>query len=140
MKKINVGVVGATGVVGETFMQLMTEREFPVGELRLFASQNSLGQIKKFKNQDIPLRVLGEGCFKGLDLVFFSSGDDISRDWAPRAVQDGAFAVDNSGAFRMNPEIHLVVPEINGDLLPKAGSPAIIANPNCSTIQLVMAV
>ncbi len=138
--KINIGVVGATGVVGETFMQLLDEREFPVGELRLFASQNSLGQMREYGGKEIPLQVLSDGCFKGLDLVFFSSGDDISRDWAPRAVADGAFAVDNSAAFRMNPEIHLVVPEINGDLLPKPGNPAIIANPNCSTIQLVMAV
>jgi aspartate-semialdehyde dehydrogenase len=139
MKQINVGVVGATGVVGETFMQLLEEREFPVGELRLFASANSLGQTREFGGKTWPLQVLTDGCFKGLDLVFFSSGDDISKEWAPRAVADGAFAVDNSGAFRMNPEIHLVVPEINGDLLPKPGSPAVIANPNCSTIQLVMA-
>ena len=140
MNKINVGVVGATGVVGETFIQLLEEREFPVGELRLFTSQNSLGQTRKFDDKEVSIQTLTDGCFKGLDLVFFSSGDDISRDWAPKAVADGAFAVDNSAAFRMNPEIHLVVPEINGDLLPKPGKPAVIANPNCSTIQLVMAV
>jgi len=82
---------------------------------------------------------LKEGCFDGLDLVFFSSGDDISAEWAPKAVKAGAFAVDNSAAFRMNASYPLVVPEVNGDLLPKPGSPTIIANPNCSTIQLVVA-
>lgn len=139
MEKVNVGVVGATGVVGETFMQLLEERDFPVGELRLFASANSLGMTRKFNDVDVPMQVLKDGCFDGLHLVFFSSGDDISRDWAPKAVAAGAYAVDNSAAFRMNAEIDLVVPEINGDLL-KKGKPAIIANPNCSTIQLVAAV
>ncbi len=136
---IRVGVVGATGVVGETFMSLLEERDFPVSELRLFASENSQGQVRQFKDAEINIQTLQEGCFANLDLVFFSSGDDISKTWAPKAVDAGAFAVDNSGAFRMNPEVVLVVPEINGDLIPKRGQPAIIANPNCSTIQLVMA-
>lgn len=139
MSRISVGVVGATGVVGETFMNLLQERGFPVAELRLFASKSSLGQTRKFNGQEVPLRVLEDGCFKGLGLVFFSSGDDISKEWAPKAVADGAFAVDNSAAFRMNPEVALVVPEINSDLLPRKDTPAIIANPNCSTIQLVVA-
>jgi aspartate-semialdehyde dehydrogenase len=147
MKKINVGVVGATGVVGETFLNLIEEREFPIGELRLFASEASEGQTRTCAEKKWPIQVLKnspEGnCFAGLDLVFFSSGDDISRDWAPLAVQAGAVAVDNSAAFRMNPDFHLVVPEVNGDLLPKSkengGKPTIIANPNCSTIQLVVA-
>lgn len=143
---LNVGVVGATGMVGEVFLQLLVERRFPVKSLKLFASQNSLGQTREFNGQKIPLEILSEGCFRGLDLVFFSSGDDISKEWAPKAVRDGAYAVDNSAAFRMNPEVSLVVPEVNGDLL-TAGSkvqaqklqPQIIANPNCSTIQLVVA-
>lgn len=139
MKDLNVGVVGATGVVGEEFQKLLIQRDFPVGELRLFASDRSAGTKMNFRDKKIELRTLSAGCFKGLDLVFFSSGDDISLEWAPRAVQDGAFAIDNSGAFRMKEDIHLVVPEVNGDLLPKPGKPAIIANPNCSTIQLVMA-
>ncbi len=134
-----VGVVGATGVVGETFMSLLEERDFPLGELRLFASETSQGQVRKFKDSEISILTLQEDCFADLDLVFFSSGDDISKTWAPQAVAAGAFAIDNSGAFRMNPEVALVVPEINGDLIPKRGQPAIIANPNCSTIQLVMA-
>jgi aspartate-semialdehyde dehydrogenase len=142
LKKINVGVVGATGVVGETFLSILEEREFPVGELRLFASENSQGMKRRFHDQEIPVQTLAEGVFNGLDLVFFSSGDDISAKWAPKAVAAGAFAVDNSAAFRMNPEVQLSVPEVNGDLLPKAlagANPIIIANPNCSTIQLVVA-
>lgn len=145
-RKINVGVVGATGVVGETFLNLLEEREFPVGELRLFASEASAGQKRTYNDQDIAIRTLSEGAFDGLHLVFFSSGDEISREWAPKAVAAGAFAVDNSGAFRMNAEIKLVVPEVNGDLLPKVAPDGrdtaraeIIANPNCSTIQLVVA-
>jgi aspartate-semialdehyde dehydrogenase len=139
LKKLNIGVVGATGVVGETFLLTLEDRGFPVGELRLFASENSQGLSKNFAGQAVAVQTLKEGCFQGLDLVFFSSGDDISREWAPKAVSAGAFAVDNSAAFRMNSEVALVVPEVNADLLPRPGHPAIIANPNCSTIQLAVA-
>ena len=139
MKTINVGVVGATGAVGEVFLELLEERDFPVGELRLFASEQSSGRSLKCKGAEYPVSGLSEGCFDGLDLVFFSSGDEISLEWAPKAVKSGAMAVDNSASFRMNSDFPLVVPEVNGDLLPKRGSPTIIANPNCSTIQLVVA-
>jgi aspartate-semialdehyde dehydrogenase len=136
---LNVGIVGATGMVGEVFLELLSERNFPVEDLRLFASENSKGQTRDFKNKKIPVQVLAEGCFKGLDLVFFSSGDDISKEWAPKAVADGAYAIDNSGAFRMHDGTSLVVPEVNGHLLEQPRSARIIANPNCSTIQLVVA-
>ncbi len=138
-RPINTGIVGATGMVGEVFLQLLNERKFPVGELRLFASERSAGATRKFNGKDLALAQLSPGCFKGLDLVFFSSGDDISKEWGPRAVADGAFAVDNSAAYRMSEAHALVVPEVNGDILPKPGQPALIANPNCSTIQLVLA-
>jgi aspartate-semialdehyde dehydrogenase len=141
--QIHVGVVGATGVVGETFLNLIEERNFPAGEIRLFASENSLGQKRVCLDREIAIQTLQEGCFDGLDLVFFSSGDPISKEWAPKAMKAGAIAVDNSAAFRMDPAFPLVVPEVNGDLLPKRGQknyqPTIIANPNCSTIQLVVA-
>jgi len=137
-RSLNVGIVGATGVVGEVFLQLLQERHFPVGKLKLFASDRSAGQTRKFKHEDIKVETLSEGCFKTLDLVFFSSGDDISKEWAPRAEKEGAVAVDNSAAFRMAADRLLVVPEVNGHLLPK-NQPTIIANPNCSTIQLVVA-
>ena len=139
MKRISIGIVGATGVVGETFLGLLEERDFPVGDLRLFASENSQGLTRRYRGREIPVQTLKTGCFDGLELVFFSSGDEISLEWAPQAVKSGAFAVDNSASFRMSNEYPLVVPEVNGDLLPKAGHPTIIANPNCSTIQLVVA-
>lgn len=141
MKKqsLKVGVVGATGMVGTSFMQTLEQRKFPVAELRPFASDSSVGKKIKLQGKEYSVQSLKPGCFEGLDLVFFSSGDDISKEWAPQAVQSGAWAVDNSAAFRMDPNISLVVPEVNGDLLDGAKSPQIIANPNCSTIQLVVA-
>lgn len=138
-RKLKVGVVGATGMVGQTFMNILAERDFPIAELRPFASENSLGKKIELQGQSWPVQVLHEGCFAGLDLVFFSSGDDISKEWAPKAVQAGAFAIDNSAAFRMDPNTVLIVPEVNGHLVNKDSAPQIIANPNCSTIQLVVA-
>ena len=140
MKKLNVGVVGATGVVGETFITLLQERKFPVADLRLFASQVSKGMTRTLNGQEYPISTLGPNCFKGLDIVFFSAGEDISKTWAPQAVESGAFAIDNSAAFRMDERFDLVVPEVNGDLLDAYHQkPTIVANPNCSSIQLVVA-
>jgi aspartate-semialdehyde dehydrogenase len=140
MKALNIGVVGATGMVGTTFMNILEETRFPVKSLRPFASEKSLGQSIDLQGKKYPLEILKKGCFDGLDLVFFSSGDDISAEWAPQAAASGAFAVDNSAAFRMDPGTALVVPEVNGDLLDAMkGKPQIIANPNCTTIQLVVA-
>jgi aspartate-semialdehyde dehydrogenase len=136
--KIDIGIVGATGMVGEVFLELLSEKNFPVGKLKLFASEKSAGLTRQFKGKDIAVETLSEGCFNGLQLVFFSSGDDISKEWAPRAVAAGAHAVDNSAAFRMDPEKLLIVPEVNGHLLDDLKSPTLIANPNCSTIQLVV--
>ncbi len=138
-RKLKVGVVGATGMVGQTFMNILAERDFPISELRPFASENSLGKKIELQGTAWPVQVLKEGCFDGLDLVFFSSGDDISKEWAPKAVKSGAFAVDNSAAFRMDPNTVLIVPEVNGHLINKDSKPQVIANPNCSTIQLVVA-
>lgn len=138
-RKLKVGVVGATGMVGQTFMNILAERDFPIAELRPFASENSLGKKIELQGTAWPVQVLKEGCFDGLDLVFFSSGDDISAEWAPKAVKAGAFAVDNSAAFRMDPNTVLIVPEVNGHLINKDSKPQVIANPNCSTIQLVVA-
>ncbi len=138
-RKLKVGVVGATGMVGQTFMKLLEQRAFPIAELRPFASENSLGKKIDLQGQSWACQTLKPACFDGLDLVFFSSGDDISKEWAPLAVKAGAFAVDNSAAFRMDPNTVLVVPEVNGNLVNKDSKPQIIANPNCSTIQLVVA-
>ena len=141
-RALKVGVVGATGMVGQSFMETLEQRRFPVESLRPFASEASLGKSVALQGRSYPIEILRPNCFEGLDLVFFSSGDDISKEWAPLAVKAGAWAVDNSGAFRMNQEISLVVPEVNGHLVDVSSplqSPQIIANPNCSTIQLVMA-
>src|SRR5687768_11402804 len=118
-RKLKVGVVGATGMVGQTFMNILAERDFPIQELRPFASENSLGKRVDLQGQAWPVQVLKEGCFDGLDLVFFSSGDDISKEWAPKAVKAAAFAVDNSAAYRMDPNTVLIVPEVNGHLIGK---------------------
>ena len=135
---MNIGVVGATGMVGEVFMKILGESRLRVKNLRPFASDKSAGQKISACNREWTVETLKPNCFSGLDLVFFSSGDDISKTWAPQAVESGAFAVDNSAAFRMDPRFPLIVPEVNGDLLKKIRQPTIIANPNCSTIQLVV--
>lgn len=138
-RPLKVGVVGATGMVGQSFMSTLEQRKFPVAELRPFASEQSLGKSITLFGKSYPIQILKPGAFDGLDVVFFSSGDDISKDWAPQAVQSGAWVIDNSAAFRMDPTVALVVPEVNGHLLDPAKGPQIIANPNCSTIQLVVA-
>lgn len=141
-RSLRIGVVGATGMVGQSFMETLEQRRFPVELLRPFASEASLGKQITLQGKSYPIEILKPGCFESLDLVFFSSGDDISKEWAPQAVKSGAWAVDNSGAFRMDQKISLVVPEVNGHLLDfdqPMLNPQIIANPNCSTIQLVVA-
>jgi len=139
-KGLKVGVVGATGMVGTAFMDLLNERKFPLQDLRPFASEKSVGQSVTVQGRSFGVQLLRPGCFDGLDLVFFSSGDEISLEWAPLAVKAGAFAVDNSAAFRMDATKILCVPEVNGDLLDAQKKiPQIIANPNCTTIQLVVA-
>lgn len=136
---MNIGIVGATGMVGGVFLELLKERNFPVTSIKPFGSAKSLGKEINYNNKNWPLEVLKEGCFDGLDLVFFSSGDDISLEWGPKAAKAGALVVDNSAAFRMDPNTPLIVPEININEIPKSENPGVIANPNCSTIQLVVA-
>ncbi len=134
----NIGVVGATGMVGNAFIKVLEQRKFPVAQMKLFASAKSKGTKLQFCNESIETRVLEEGCFNGLDIVFFSSGNANSQQWAPIAVQEGAYAIDNSSAFRMDPQVSLIVPEVNGYLLKQETTPVLIANPNCSTIQMVL--
>lgn len=137
-RKLKVGVVGATGMVGQTFLNLIDQRNFPLEELRPFASENSVGKAVICNLKSWPSQALKPGCFDGLDVVFVATGDDLSREWSPLAVKAGAFVIDNSAAFRMDPRAELVVPEINLKNVDK-NKPQIIANPNCTTIQLVMA-
>ncbi len=136
MREPDVAIVGATGMVGQEFIRILEERDFPLGRLRLLASERSRGRSLEFRGEDIPVRVLGEDSFEGIDIALFSAGGSISREYAPEAVRSGAVVVDNSSAWRMEPEVPLVVPEVNpGDAFKHKG---IIANPNCSTIQMVV--
>lgn len=137
-EKFTVAVVGATGMVGREFIEILQQRKFPTAELRLFAKE-SAGSVVTFEGKNITVKELTVGCFKGCHVAFFSAGADTSKEWGPIAVKEGAFVVDNSSAFRMHKEIALVVPEVNSHRIPKPGYPTIIANPNCSTIQLVVA-
>jgi aspartate-semialdehyde dehydrogenase len=133
-----VGVVGATGAVGRTMVEVLEKSEVPVSELRLFASERSAGQTLTFKGVQVKVEVLTEEAMReGFDYLLFSAGSDVSRRYAPIATQAGTTVIDNSSAFRMVPEIPLVVPEINGKLL--KGYHGIVSNPNCSTIQMVLA-
>ena len=135
---MKVGIVGASGVVGRAFLQLIQERNFPISHLKLFAGSRNVGKQLSFRAKQLPLDPLSESSFHGMDLVFFSAGEDISSEWAPKAVEAGAVVIDNSATFRMQADIPLVVPEINISSISK-NKAGIIANPNCSTIQLVLA-
>ncbi len=135
--KYNVAVVGATGAVGKEIIQVLEERKFPVRSLRLFASERSAGETLTFLNQDHTVELLQENIFNGIDIAIFSAGEKISLKFAPIAVKAGTVVIDNSSAFRMSPDVPLVVPEVNPDAVMKHNG--IIANPNCSTIQMVVA-
>jgi aspartate-semialdehyde dehydrogenase len=138
-RRYNVAVAGATGAVGAEFLQLLEERagSFPLGDLTLLASSRSAGKTIRFGGWDVPIRELTADSFRGVDIAFFSAGGGPSRQFAPAAVAAGAVVIDNSSAYRMDPEVPLVVPEVNGeDALQHHG---IIANPNCAAILLLMA-
>ena len=137
MSSKSVAVVGATGAVGQEMLDVLEARDFPLSGIRPLASERSAGKTVQFKGEDLPVEVLGPDSFSGIDLALFSAGASISREYAPLAVDSGAVVVDNSSAFRMDPEIPLVVPEVNSSAI--AGHQGIIANPNCSTIIMVVA-
>ena len=132
-----VAIAGATGAVGREFAAVLGQREFPVKSLRLLASPSSAGTRLPFRGEEITVEALGEGSFDGVEIALFSAGGPVSRQYAPLAAKAGAVVVDNSSAFRMQPGVPLVVPEINPDAL--AGHAGIVANPNCSTILFLMA-
>jgi len=136
-RALTVAVVGATGVVGQEFLRILEERAFPVKRLVALASKRSVGRHVTFAGEEVAVEDLDETDFGGVDVAFFSAGGDRSLEHAPRAAQAGALVVDNSSAFRMDPDVPLVVPQVNAHrALEHRG---IIANPNCSTILLVMA-
>lgn len=134
--KYAVGVIGATGLIGGKFIKVLENRKFPVGEFRPFASAKNAGKTIFAFNENLKLRLLRDGCFDGLDFVFFCAGRDVSLRYAPAAAAAGAIVVDNSSAFRREKDIPLVVPEINFGEITSADR--LISNPNCSTIQAVL--
>lgn len=137
-------IVGATGAVGREMLSVMEEHNLPVARLKLLASERSAGTELEFKGQSITVEVLNADSFEGVDIALFSAGGSISKEFGPIAAQAGAIVIDNSSAFRMEPDVLLAVPEVNGDLVRERvsgldkGQGLIIANPNCSTIQLVV--
>jgi len=135
----NVAVVGATGLVGAEILNLLVERKFPVAEVRPLASARSEGETVSFGERPLRVRKLDENSFAGIDLALFSAGGAISLQYAPIAAQAGAVVVDNTAAFRYEDDVPLVVPEVNPDALADYGRRNIVANPNCSTIQMVVA-
>jgi aspartate-semialdehyde dehydrogenase len=137
MKAYKVAIVGATGMVGQEFIKVLEQRNFPVESIDLLASDRSAGKKLFFNHQEIEVKETTPESFKGIDIALFSAGADISRYFSPIAAQSGAVVVDNSAAWRMDPRVPLVVPEINVEDIRK--HQGIIANPNCSTIQMAVA-
>ncbi|MDQ1273002.1 MAG: aspartate-semialdehyde dehydrogenase [Planctomycetota bacterium] len=134
---VNVAVVGATGAVGEEFIRILESRNFPVQELRLLASKRSAGKKMRFRGAEHTVQELTKHSFQGIKIALFSAGASISREYVPYAIESGAVCVDNSSAFRMDDDVPLVVPEVNPQEIAKHHG--VIANPNCSTIQMVVA-
>jgi aspartate-semialdehyde dehydrogenase len=138
-KKYNVAIAGATGAVGGAMLDVLERRNFPIKELRLLASERSVGKKLVFRGKEIEVQLLSKDAFAGIDIALFSAGATRSLDYAPAAAAAGAVVVDNSSAYRMDPEIPLVVPEVNPHAIAQYTKRGIIANPNCSTIQMLVA-
>jgi len=136
LKNYNIAVVGATGLVGREMLKIFKERNFPINTLRLFASSRSAGKKLEFLGKDIIVEEVEENSFKNIDIALFSAGSSAAEEIAPLVTKNGGVVIDNSSAFRMNKDVPLVVPEVNGSILTDKVS--IIANPNCSTIQMVV--
>ncbi|MDH7500324.1 MAG: aspartate-semialdehyde dehydrogenase, partial [candidate division NC10 bacterium] len=131
-----VAVAGATGAVGEVMIRILQERNFPVRSLRLLASERSVGKELEFKGERIRVEQMTASSFAGIDIALFSAGASRSKEFCPAAVKAGAVVIDNSSAFRMEPDVPLVVPEVNPEAIGK--HKGIIANPNCTTIVTVV--
>jgi len=137
-RQYKVAVVGATGAVGQQMVECLEERQFPVSELRLLASERSLGKYLSFKGREIPVDVLTRDSFQGIDLALFSAGGSVSKEFAPIAAAAGAVVIDNSSAWRMDPEVPLVVPEVNPQDIALSKNKGIIPKPHCSPTQLAV--
>ncbi|MBM2827142.1 MAG: aspartate-semialdehyde dehydrogenase, partial [Dehalococcoidia bacterium] len=137
MRQFRVAIVGATGLVGQEFIKILQERKFPMNDLQLLASDRSAGKKLEVNGSDLEVMDSSSFGFENVDFAFFSAGTDVSHQYAPVAARAGAVVIDNSAAFRMEIGVPLVVPEINAEDIKQ--HQGIIANPNCSTIQMVMA-
>lgn len=133
----NIAILGATGAVGIELLEILEERRFPVGDVKLLASARSAGRKMHGLGRDLIVEEVSEESFRGIDIAFFAAGAGVSRKWAPIAVEQGVVVIDNSSAFRMDPDVPLVVPEVNAEDI--AHHKGIIANPNCSTTIMVVA-
>ena len=138
MKKYNVAILGATGAVGREMMKVLAERDFPVNELHLLASERSVGQVLPWNGRDIAVELACDQAFQGMDIVLGAAENDIAKRFAPAIVKAGAVFVDNSSAFRLDPDVPLVIPEINPEDAKK--HKGIISNPNCTTIVSLVAI
>ena len=138
-KATNIAIVGATGLVGKTFIELLESDHFLDSKIHLVASKKSKGQIISLRNSNHIVSALEDFDFSKMDLVFFSAGSEVAKEYAPKAVNKGCFVVDNSSCFRKDKTIPLIVPEVNGESLTDDAVPGIVANPNCQTIQMVVA-
>ncbi|NYH52811.1 MULTISPECIES: aspartate-semialdehyde dehydrogenase [Nocardiopsis] len=132
-------IVGATGAVGTVMLDILTQRENVWGEIRLVASPRSAGKVLRVRGEDVVVQALAPEVFDGVDVAMFDVPDEVSKEWAPIAAARGAVAVDNSGAFRMDPEVPLVVPEVNADQV-RNRPRGIISNPNCTTLSMIVAI
>jgi len=138
LKKINIAVAGATGAVGNQMLTCLEERNFPVKSIKLLASHRSVGRNLRFRGDLLSVEELTEKSFKGMDIALFSAGGTASKKYAPLAAKDGCVVIDNSSTWRMDPKVPLVVPEVNPHAIAGYTKKGIIANPNCSTIQMVL--
>lgn len=137
MAGYRIAILGSTGAVGGELIRLLDERNFPVEELKLLASPRSAGKLFHFRGEEVRVEAVSAEAFDGVDIAFFSAGGGVSKEWAPKAVERGALVIDNTSAFRLDPDVPLVVPEVNREAI--HSHKGIIANPNCSTIIMVVA-
>jgi aspartate-semialdehyde dehydrogenase len=135
----NVAIAGATGAVGNQMIECLEERKFPVDKIKFLASERSVGKILEFKGKPVTVELLDHNAFEGIDIALFSAGGSRSEEFCPSAAKAGAVCIDNSSAWRMDPDVPLVVPEVNPHAIAQYTRKGIIANPNCSTIQMVVA-
>ena len=138
-RKFDIAVVGATGAVGETMLEILTERDFPAGTVYALASERSIGKTVTYRNRDLAVDNLADFDFSKVQIALFSAGGSVSEEYAPKAAAAGCVVIDNTSHFRYDDDIPLVVPEVNADAIADYESRGIISNPNCSTIQMVVA-